>query len=456
MARIDKWNSKYILKEISRRFEGKGYEIYAVGGFVRDYFLDKKASDIDMTTNARPPAVKSILSEFGSTYNQGEEYGTIGLNFEGKTIEVTTYRGEVYPSASRKPKVVFGNEIFEDLYRRDFTVNSLAMNMITGKVFDPFGGVEDIKNQVIRCVGGKTRFDEDPLRMMRAIRFAVQLNFRLEVSMDHPERLAIISSERIRDEFIKILTSKNPVRGIELLIDYGLMEYIMPEFLELQNVSQNNFHIKDAFGHTMMVLDKISRMHGNKLILRMSALLHDIGKPGTKTIGSDGNVHFYSHQDLGSEMAIEILTRLRFDSDFIEKVSKLISLHMYPILLDMSLNLRTVMRLVRKVGEDDIFLLLALMKADLRSTRKPRYQFVIDLTKLIKEAIKEKPTGIDSPINGDEIMERFHIPPGKLIGEIKQALIEQVIDGTLQRDDKISAFEMGMRYLQGRINNAPM
>ncbi len=440
------------IRRIAEQFNRAGYELFEVGGHVRDSILGRESSDIDLTTNAIPEQTRQILEQFcqeipASIYTVGVAYGTIGLAFEsGLKVEVTTYRKEVYPTDSRKPNVTFGEDLQEDLARRDFTINAIARNPLTEEVIDPFNGRGDITRRVIRCVGSNDRFNEDPLRMMRAVRFACQLSFGLKIQINNPERLSIISEERIREELDKILLSPKPVYGIQKLVDFGLMKYIIPEFLELRHVAQGKNHIKDAYLHSLMVLDKGSKCDHNQdnLVFRLACLLHDIGKPTTKTEDASG-VHFYSHHDVGADIAQHILERLKFETDITARVCTLISLHMTPLMLQNQLGnhrinwKRSMIRLVRKTGEGDIWMLLDLVKCDIRSSKNPRHDFLIFLHQMVEEALKEQPAKICSPLDGKEIMAEFNLPAGKQIGAIKEYLTNLVIDAQLGKDDKDEA-----------------
>jgi len=454
--KIQEWNKKYLLKELTRKFNEKGFNLYLVGGFVRDTIMGRETHDIDMTTDALPQDTKEILEELGSIYTVGKEFGTIGLNLDGQTIEVTTFRKEVYPTESRKPIVEWGTSLVDDLARRDFTINSIARNELTGEIIDPFGGIEDIRKKVVRVVGSNDRFNEDPLRMLRAIRLACELNFKLHINISHPERIKIVSKERVRDELVKILLSRKPTFGIRKLCKIGLMQYIIPEFVELKNVAQGKNHIKDAFEHSLLVLYKGSHIDHNErnLAFRLACLLHDIGKSDTKIIDDDG-VHFYGHHSVGARKVRKILCRLHFDSNIVEDVAMLVKYHMTPIMLQREIvkgkiKKRIIMRLVRRVGVSNIYLLLDLVKCDIRSSKNPRYKFVTILTRLVNECMAEKPETLVSPIDGHEIMKEFNLKPGVFIGEVKNYLTNLVIDGKLKKGDREGAYAEARRYIYNK------
>ena len=395
---------------IAKRFNAAGYELFEVGGHVRDSLLGVESYDIDLTTNARPEAIKSLINDLGSVYDVGDKYGTVGLMMGKQQIEITTYRSEVYKTDSRKPTVTFGKSLVEDLARRDFTINAIARNPITGGVIDPFSGIADIKAKIIKCVGNDDeRFNEDPLRMMRAVRLACQLDFKIDVRVSNPERLAIVSRERIRDELIKIILSLKPGFGIRRLCSMGLMDYIIPEFTALKDIEQGAYHFKDVFHHSLSVLDKGARLDQKEynLVFRLACLLHDIAKPETKSEDELG-VHFFNHHYMGSRKARRILRRLRFDNQVIDRTCHLIKYHMHPIMLQKELvageiRKRVIMRMIRKIGETNVYLLLDLVRCDIRSSRNPRYKFINVLTNLVNECMKEEPESLVSPLDGDEI-----------------------------------------------------
>jgi len=450
-----------IVKRIATKFAKNNAELYLVGGTVRDIILNRESHDIDMATNIHPDKIKELLDEFGSIYSIGEAFGTIGLNTASITIEVTTYRGEKYTSDSRNPTVTFSDNIYDDLSRRDFNINAMAIDLIRSinhgvdTIIDPFNGQEDIKNKVIRCVGDfNERFSSDPLRMLRAIRFACQFGFSLGIRIEHPERLEIISKERIRDEFTKIILSYRASFGVRKLCQTGLMYYVAPEFMDLRYIPQGKNHTKDAYEHSLLVLHKGSKVDaGNRnLIFRLACIFHDIGKPETKIEDDDG-VHFYGHHNVGARKTRKILRRLRYNNEIVNSVCHLIKYHMTPIVLQREIRngrirKRIIMRLVRKVGEDNIYLLLDLVRCDIRSSKNPRYKFITILTRLVNKCMKEQPETLTSPISGVEIMEAFNLKPSKAIGDIKNYLTSLVIDGKLNKDDRESAFAKAREYIK--------
>lgn len=442
--------------ELAKSFYSHDRHIYEVGGHLRDEFLGRRSHDIDLTTSARPDETIDILKKAGYTsiYEVGREYGTIGTRLaSGKEVQITTYRGEVYPSTSRKPIVVFGDKLEEDLARRDFTINSLARSPLTGDIIDPYGGLIDIQNRVIRCVGNDNlRFAEDPLRMMRGVRFAVQLGFDLQCTFTYPSRLEIISQERIQEELNKILLSPNPALGIDYLCEAGLMNYIVPEFLDLKGINQGHYHIKDAFEHSLMVLHKArNREHGeHNLTFRLAAWLHDIGKPKAMST-LRGEVTFHAHQAIGRDMVEDILSRLRYSNDIIQDVSKLVDMHMSVLLLkDTDLDKKVIRRFINKIGPNLLWLLLDIAICDMRSMAFERGELIRNIMDAVCQvSAEDKGVKLQSPIDGHEIMEVLGIPAGPKIGQIKAYLTELVIDGTLEPWNKKKAMSLAQCLIEG-------
>lgn len=442
-----------LLENITQAFKSANLSLYEVGGCVRDSIIGREYHDIDMATNATPEQIKKLLEGMGTIYTVGEKFGTIGLKTNDQTIEITTFRKEVYLKNSRKPKVTFGNSLYEDLKRRDFSINAIAREPITGTIIDPFGGQADIKKKIIRVVGNNS-FEDDPLRMLRAIRFACQLGFSLRITINHPEMLNTISKERVRDEVNKILLSPRAAYGWRKLCQCGLMSYIAPEFMRLKDIPQGKNHVKDAFEHSLQVLFKGARLDEKEknLIFRLACILHDIGKADTRT-EDDNGVHFYFHHNVGARKARKLLRRLRYDNDTVESVCHLIEYHMTPVMLQKEIvnhkvRKKIILRLVHRVGRDNIQLLMDLVRCDIRSSKNPRYKFMNVLARLVDEALTEQPEQPDSPINGNEIMAEFGLKPGKRVGRIKNYLTSLVIDGVLKNDDREGAFTKAREFMK--------
>jgi poly(A) polymerase len=444
---------------IANKFKQFGFRLFEVGGSIRDELLGKSSSDRDFSTDALPEETEKILNSLGSgsVFTIGKEYGTIGLDSgDDKKIEITTFRDEVYPTSSRKPKVTFGKSLEKDLSRRDFTINAMARNTLTGELIDLFGGGEDLKNKIIRTVGNsKERYAEDPLRMLRAVRFASQLGFKVKTEMPEPEKLDNISRERVTSEFTKILTSKDPIRGLELLDKFGLMEYIIPDVNEMKDVSQNVYHKYDVYDHTMETVKEANKTNWkgvDKAVIMLAALLHDIGKPETKTGTNLEDIHFYGHQKVSTEKAKNILKDLKFNNTIIKRVAKLVELHMEPMMNlkePEDITEKRVSKLIRKIGNDkDALILMDLVGTDNNASANPRPDIFNKLKEKTIEVINtQKPNEIVSPISGKEIMDTFGLKAGRAIGSIKDYLTGKVVEGELNEGDKETANKLVISLL---------
>jgi poly(A) polymerase len=431
---------------------------------VRDVLLHRgESNDADLATDAKPDEIKRIVAPThpNAVILVGERFGTVRLHYDSDIVEITTFRSEVYNPESRKPEVCFGTELVEDLRRRDFTINAMARDPLTGQIIDPFGGRQDLEAHILRAVGNEPdkRFDEDPLRLLRAIRFAAQLDFTIESEtrrsiIRQAPKLQKISRERIRDEMNKLLLSPHPARGLDLLVELGLMEWIIPEVLELRGVSQqpqplsrSTVHSKDVYAHVLRVMERSSPC----LVARWSALLHDIAKPRTRSV-EDGKVHFFGHEDLGAYMAREILKRLHFDRDFIESVSRIVRLHMRANAYTSDWTDGAVRRLMLD-SNDDMADLLDLSRADITSYRADkvsraaaRVTELAERTQRLKEEAQRVP--LKSPLDGNELMAMFDRGPGPWLRPIKDHLLSLVIDGVLSPDDKEEAAKIARKLLE--------
>jgi poly(A) polymerase len=326
---------------LATAFKAAGFKLALVGGPVRDAILGRLGNDLDFTTNAHPKESEKILNKWAdSVWDIGAAFGTVAGKKDEITVEITTYRSENYQKDSRKPAVEFGENIEGDLSRRDFTINAMALELTTDEptFIDLFNGVEDLQNKVIKTPGKpEDSFTDDPLRMMRAARFMSQLNFTIDQSVitaikEMAHRLSIISSERVRDEFIKIIMSDNPRLGITLLVECGLADIFLPEIPKLKLEIDEHHHHKDVYEHSLTVLEQAialeSRLGAANLTLRLAALLHDIGKPKTKALIPGGGVSFHHHEVVGAKMAKERLRTLRFDNHIVKDVGQLVFLHL--------------------------------------------------------------------------------------------------------------------------------
>ena len=327
--------------DLAARFKNSGFKLALVGGSVRDILLNRLGNDLDFTTDARPEDIKKIIKGFvEDIWEIGAKFGTIGARKDEIVFEITIYRSEIYLSNSRKPEVKFGDSIEDDLLRRDFTVNAMAIELTTKTptFIDPHDGVRDLLTKTLKTPGlPELSFGDDPLRMLRAARFAAQLGFTIAPELlasmtEMAGRLEIISAERIRDEFIKIVMSPNPRIGITTLVDTGLCDQFLPEIPKLRLEIDEHHHHKDVYEHTLTVVEQSmaleERLGGANLVIRLAALMHDIGKPKTRALIDGGGVSFHHHEVVGARMTKERLRKLRFDHDVVEDVAKLVFLHL--------------------------------------------------------------------------------------------------------------------------------
>ncbi|WP_378144196.1 CCA tRNA nucleotidyltransferase [Cnuibacter sp. UC19_7] len=428
-------------------FAEAGYELALVGGPVRDAFLGRPITDLDFTTDARPDDILRIVTPLSQVqWDVGRAFGTIAARIDGETVEITTYRSDVYDGQTRKPEVEFGDTLDDDLTRRDFTVNAMALRLPELKLVDPSGGMDDLIAGVLRTPGAPERsFGDDPLRMLRAIRFSAQLGFRVDVDTavaitELRDTIGIVSIERVNDELSKLLKTDAPRRGVELLVESGLADLIIPEIPALQLQIDEHHHHKDVYQHSLTVLDQAidlerSRHPGSPpdLVLRLAALLHDIGKPATKRNEPGGQVSFHHHDVIGAKMARKRLRALRFDNDTIAAVSRLIELHLrFFGYTDGAWTDSAVRRYVRDAG-DQLERLHILTRADVttRNRRKAdRLQFAYDdLEERIRVLAEEEELAAVRPdLDGNDIMRILGIGPGREVGQAYAHLLEVRLD----------------------------
>jgi poly(A) polymerase len=442
-------------------FAERGEELVLVGGLVRDALLGAPAGqDLDFATSARPPSTRPLLraAGAGAIYDVGERFGTIGAVFGDVKVEVTTYRAESYQAGSRKPDVTFSVALRDDLARRDFTINAIGYDPRSGDVHDPFDGLADLRDGVVRAVGdAEERFAEDPLRLLRAVRFASVLGFRVEPATATAARsaapsLETISRERVRDELNKLLCGPYPALGIQLLCDLGLAPYSLPSLLAMRGMRQEAGRYKDVFTHTLQVLDRTPP----RLTTRWAALLHDVAKPSTLSVVK-GQVHFFGHDVKGARMARRILLDLRQDTHLAEQVSRLVGLHLRANAYESGWTDGAVRRFVREIGDDLLRDLLMLSRADVTSRRADRRLAIArnaaELERRIVELrAQEDIARLASPLDGVELMTMFGRGPGPWIKVIKDHLLELVLDGTLGQDDRERAAEIARQvYAERRL-----
>ncbi len=418
--------AKYIIDTITEA----GYEAYVVGGCVRDSILGRKPEDWDITTSAKPEQVKQL---FRRTIDTGIQHGTITVMLEKEGFEVTTYRIDGKYEDSRHPKeVTFTPNLEEDLKRRDFTINAMAYNEKEGLI-DIFGGMEDIRQKTIRCVGeAQERFREDALRIMRAVRFSAQLGYTIEENTKKAitqlsPNLQNISAERIQVELVKLLVSPHP-DYIRIAYETGVTRVILPEFDRMMNTLQNHPHHKYHVGeHTLHALEHVEP----DKVLRLAMLFHDIGKPATETVDESGISHFKGHPTVGEEMTKQILRRLKFDNDTIYKVSKLVRYHDYGNGVEP--DMRIVRRAVHKIGEDIFPLLFPVRYADIMAQSDYLRQEKLDTLQAWKkcyEEIMEQKQCVSLKtlaVTGSDLI-ALGMKPGKEIGALLQELLELVLE----------------------------
>lgn len=441
-----------LLSKLGSLFTKAGYELSLVGGPVRDAFLGRETNDLDFTTSANPDQILAVLKgNVDAHWDIGREFGTIGARIGDSTVEITTYRADQYDADSRKPHVAFGNDLNEDLFRRDFTVNSMALRLPEGVFVDPFNGLQDLVDGIIRTPGKpEDSFSNDPLRMMRAARFASQLGFLIEeetfkAMTAMADRITIISAERVQVELSKLLLGANPREGLEALVDSGLAELVIPELPALKLEIDEHHHHKDVYQHTLTVVEQAIDYEKdydlqNDLVLRLAALFHDIGKPSTRRLESGGGVTFYHHDVVGSKLAIKRLRELKFDNDTIKAVSRLIELHLrFFGYSDQPWSDSAIRRYVRD-ADDQLLRLHALTRADV-TTRNQRKADRLshaydDLEKRIAILQEEEELNAIRPdLSGEQIMELLGITPGPDVGAAYRFLMELRLDeGPLGED----------------------
>ncbi len=433
--------------DIIKTLSANGYEAYVVGGCVRDSILGKEPADWDITTSALPEQVKAL---FPRTVDTGLKHGTVTIMMDKVGYEVTTYRIDgTYEDHRRPNEVTFTSDLKEDLMRRDFTINALAVCLNKarfGELVDPFGGMEDMKEKTIRTpLDPDITFSDDPLRMMRCIRFATQLNFYIdddtfESLCRNRERINIISRERIADELNKIILSPVPSKGFIDLERSGLLSLIFPELAALQGVeTRNGRSHKDNFYHTLEVLDNISKKTDN-LWLRWAALLHDIAKPATKRWEPKAGWTFHNHNFIGEKMVPNIFRKMKLPmNEKMKYVQKMVSLHMRPIVIaDDVVTDSAVRRLLFEAG-DDIDDLMTLCEADITSKNMERKQRFLNNFQLVRQKLKDleekdRIRNFQPPVSGEEIMETFGLQPCREVGALKSAIKDAILDGVIPNE----------------------
>ena len=428
--------------DLAAQFKAAGFRLALVGGPVRDSLLGRLGNDLDFTTDARPDDTKKIMKKWAEDiWDVGIKFGTIGAKKSDITFEVTTYRADSYESDSRKPEVDFGDTIEGDLLRRDFTVNAMAIELTTPtpEFIDPHNGVTDLLKKSLRTPSTpELSFSDDPLRMLRAARFAAQLGFTIDEAVVEAmkamaDRLSIISAERIRDEFVKTLMSDNPRAGITILVDTGLCEKFLPEIPKLRLEIDEHHHHKDVYEHTLTVVEQSmaleERLGGPNLVARLAALMHDVGKPKTRALIAGGGVSFHHHEVVGARMTKERLKKLRFDHHVVEDVSQLVFLHLrFHGYGDGAWTDSAVRRYVRDAGEL-LTHLHVLTRADCTTRNKKKAENLAAHydgleTRIAQLMEEEELLKIRPDLDGHAIMKLLGIPAGPLVGKAYEYLLE--------------------------------
>ncbi|NUP75761.1 MAG: CCA tRNA nucleotidyltransferase [Sinomonas sp.] len=431
--------------ELGRRFADAGFELSLVGGPVRDLFLGRVSPDLDFTTNASPDQTLAVIKGWAYTHWEiGREFGTIGLRKNGFQLEVTTYRAEAYDPESRKPLVAFGKSLEGDLERRDFTMNAMALRLPSHELVDPFRGVRDLHAGILRTPGTpEDSFSDDPLRMMRAARFASQLKVDVAPEVrgamtDMAARLSIVSAERVRDELVKLINGAAPRRGIDLLVETGLADIVLPEVSALRLEVDEHHRHKDVYHHSLTVVDQAVALETDPdgpvpapdFVLRFAALMHDIGKPATRRFEPGGGVSFRHHDVVGAKLAKKRMRELRFDNETIKAVARLVELHMrFYGYGDAGWTDSAVRRYVTDAGPL-LERLHRLTRADVttRNQRKAeRLAFAYDdLERRITElAEQEELAAIRPDLDGQQIMGILGIAPGPIVGRAYRYLLDE-------------------------------
>jgi poly(A) polymerase len=457
-----------LLTDLGSRFVDAGHEIALVGGPVRDAFLGRVSPDLDLTTSAGPDQTEAILAGWAeANWDVGRAFGTIGARKDNHVIEVTTYRADAYDHISRKPVVAFGDNLPDDLARRDFAINAMAMRLPSLEFVDPFDGLADLEHQILRTPAApEVSFADDPLRMMRAARFVSQLGFTAEPGVvaamtEMASSLEIVSAERVRDEFVKLIMGPAPRQGLGLFVETGLADYILPELPALKLEVDEHHRHKDVYEHTLIVLEQAialegpaegpaSSVPGPDLVLRLAALMHDIGKPATRRFedgDGTGGVSFHHHEVVGAKMTVRRMKAMRFDKDTIKAVSRLVELHLrFHGYGDGEWTDSAVRRYVTDAGPL-LPRLHRLTRSDCttRNVRKARNLSRIydDLeTRIARLLEQEQLDAVRPELDGNEIAKVLGITPGPVLGRAYKHLLAVRMDqGPIGREAAVEALK---------------
>ncbi|GAA3670401.1 CCA tRNA nucleotidyltransferase [Nocardioides ginsengisoli] len=452
-----------VIDELGALFAAAGHELALVGGPVRDAMLGRRSNDLDFTTSARPEQTDKILKAWGDAWwDMGRDFGTIGCRKGDWVVEITTYRSEEYDVDSRKPDVQYGDSLAGDLGRRDFTVNAMAVRLPGREIEDPFGGVLDLAHRVLRTPGTPEQsFSDDPLRMMRAARFAAQLGFTVdpgvvEAMTAMAERIDIISAERVRDELTKLICAPYPRLGLELLVATGLAARVLPELPKLKLERDEHHRHKDVYEHTLTVLEQAIDLEprlsersdipaGPDFVSRFAALMHDVGKPRTRRFQDDGSVTFHHHDAVGAKLTRKRMKALRFSNDQIDAVGDLVELHLrFHGYGSGEWTDSAVRRYVRDAG-DQLERLHVLTRADCTTRNKKKADRLRrtydDLeARIDRLSAEEELASIRPDLDGNQIMTILGIGPGREVGEAYKFLLDLRLDnGPMAEEDAAAA-----------------
>lgn len=445
------------LSRLSEAFVRAGYELSLVGGPVRDAFLGRVCHDLDLTTNATPDQILRVIKPIAESYWEiGRAFGTIGAKINGKTVEITTYRSDVYDQHTRQPVVTFDVNLVADLSRRDFTINALAVRLPDLVLVDPCGGIDDLFAQTLRTPSQpEVSFGDDPLRMLRVIRFTAQLDFSIHPETlaalhNMAERITMISAERVNEELSKLLHTAKPRKAIELMVDCGLAHYLLPEVPALRLEVDEHHHHKDVYQHSLTVLDQAieHELHRNPgaepdLVLRLAALLHDVGKPATRRYEPNGQVSFHHHDVVGAKLVKKRLRALRFDNSTISDVSRLVELHLrFFGYSEGAWTDSAVRRYVRDAG-DLLERLHILVRADVTTRNRRKADRLAraydDLERRIVElAEREELASVRPELDGEQIMRILGLAPGKEVGQAYRFLLELRLDEGILGSEEVT------------------
>ena len=440
-----------VADELGRRFGAAGHELHLVGGSVRDALLGRLGDDLDFCTDARPEQTLALVKGWADAiWETGREFGTIGIQKDGLRLEITTFRAEAYDGVTRNPVVEYGDNLLDDLRRRDFTINAMAVSL-PGHVFtDPYGGLEDLAAGLIRTPASPAAsFGDDPLRMLRAARFAAKLRFTVDKPVvaamtDMAADLDRITAERIRDEFTKLLCGLDPIAGLRMLVDTGLADRFLPELSGLKLEIDEHAQHKDVYEHTLIVVSNAIRLEGDAgpdFVLRMAALMHDVGKPATKAVGRDGRVSFHHHEVVGARLTKQRMKAMKYPKDVTSEVVELVALHLR--FYGYGRGEWTDSAVRRYVTDAGGLLprLHKLTRSDCTTRNKRKAAALSADYDALEERIarieaEEDLARVRPDLDGNAIMELLGVPPGPIVGQAWRFLKELRLDrGPLHRDE---------------------